>query len=117
MLTAFTTYMLLKSGSFPWDRPTWDGNPTEEQLWPAWKLFFKPLQLELEREYIVTTEKPDMFGTAALLQSYHAIVPAVPRVNTTGKIKVSSIMEQLNGHFNALASAATNSNAALDQLA
>ena len=28
MLAAFATYMLLKSGSFPQDRPTWDGKPS-----------------------------------------------------------------------------------------
>ena len=30
ILAAFATYMLLKAGSFPWDRPTWDGKPVED---------------------------------------------------------------------------------------
>ena len=49
MLAAFATYMLLKSNSFPCNCPVWDGKPVGDQKWSAWKEFFKPLQLTLER--------------------------------------------------------------------
>ena len=45
MLAAFATFMLLKSNSFPRNRPVWDGKPVEDQRWVAWKELFEPLQL------------------------------------------------------------------------
>ena len=71
----------------------------EEQLWPAWKLFFKPLYLTLERKSIAATGQPDMFGTAASAQAYYSIVMVAPRANDVGKIEATSIMEHLNGRF------------------
>ena len=49
MLAALATNMLLKSGSFLQDRPTWDGKSIMDQTWDGWKGFFKPLQAALER--------------------------------------------------------------------
>ena len=37
MLADFATYMLLKSNSFPRNRPVWDGKPVGDQRWDAWK--------------------------------------------------------------------------------
>ena len=70
--------MLPKPGSFPRYQPTWDINITEEHWWPAWKIFFKLLQLELERESIAAMVQPDIFGTPSLAQAYHAIAPDAP---------------------------------------
>ena len=77
-LAAFATYMLLKSNSFPCNRPVWDGKPVGEQKWSAWKEFFKPHQLALERETTAAGDAPEMFGTAAAAQRLHGIVPGIP---------------------------------------
>ena len=37
MLVAFATYLLLKSNSFPRNRPVWDGKPVGDQSWDAGK--------------------------------------------------------------------------------
>ena len=37
MLAAFTTYMILKTNSFPRNLPVWDGKPVGDQKWAAWK--------------------------------------------------------------------------------
>ena len=83
MLAAFSTYMLLKSNSFPRNRPVWDGKPVGDQKWSAWKEFFKPLQLVLERETAAAGDAPDMFGTAAAAQRLHGMIHGVP-VNCHG---------------------------------
>ena len=68
MLAAIATYMLLKSRSFPRDHPNWDGKPTMDQTWDAWKALFKPLQAALERKYAAATGQPDIFGTVFAAQ-------------------------------------------------
>ena len=65
MLAVFATYMLLKTNSLPRKRPVWDGKPVRDQKWAAYKEFFKPLQLALERKTAAAGDAPDMFGTAA----------------------------------------------------
>ena len=117
MLAAFATFMLLKTDSFPRNRPVWDGNPVGDQRWDAWKDFFKPLQLALERETAASGDAPDMFGTAAAAQRLHNINPGrLPAVNSHGG-EAQGIMEMLDGQFDALSAASSNSNDALDQLA
>ena len=116
MLAAFATFMLLKTNSFPRNRPVWDGKPVGDQRWDAWKEFFKPLQLALERETAASGDAPNMFGTAAAAQRLHNITPGRhPTVNNHGG-DAQGIMEMLDGQFDALAAASANSNDALDQL-
>ena len=109
----------VRADSFPRNRPTWDGKRVEDQTWPAWKDFFRPLQLALEREQAVSADQPDTFGTAASAQRYHDIDAAHgssrPWPGRPGN--PGNLMAQLDSHFDNLASAATNSNDALEQLA
>ena len=77
MLAAFAMYMLLKINSFPRNRLAWDSKPVGDQHWDAWKDFFKPLQLALERETAAAGDAPDIFGNAAAAQRLHGIVPGL----------------------------------------
>jgi hypothetical protein len=119
VLAAFATSMLLRADSFPRNRPTWDGKKVEDQTWPAWKDFFRPLQLALEREQAVSADQPDTFGTAASAQRFHGIDPTSSHgTDAPGQPgSPDDLMAQLDSHFDNLASAATNSNSALEQLA
>ena len=73
VLTAFATLMLLRADSFPRNRPTWNIKKVEDQTWPVWKDFFRPLQLALECEQLVATDQPNTFGTVVAAQCYHRI--------------------------------------------
>ena len=116
MLAAFTTYMLLKSNSFSRNRPVWDGKPVGDQPWGAWKEFFKPFHLALERKTDAASDAHDMFGTAAAAQRLHGIVPGLPSASSHGG-DTQGLLEILDGYFDALAAASSARNAALDQLA
>ena len=115
-LAAFATYMLLKSNSFPCNRPVWDGKPVGDHRWDAWKEFFKTLQLALKRKTVAAGDAPDMFRTAAAAQRLHSIMPGLPTANGHGG-DTQGLLELLDGQFDALAAASSTSNAALDQLA
>ena len=115
MLTAFATYILLKSKSSPRNRPVWDGKPVGDQKWAAWKEFFKPLQLALKRKTSAAGNVPDMFVTAAAAQRLHSIVPCIPANGHGGE--TPGLLELLDGQFNVLATASSTINAALDHLA
>ena len=116
MITAFATYMLLKSNSFPRNRPVWDSKPVGDQCWYAWKEFFKPLQMVLKRETAAAGDAPDMFGNAAAAQRLHGIMTGLPSASGHGG-DTQGLLELLDGQFDALAAAYSTSNAALDQLA
>ena len=116
MLAAFATYMLLKSNSFPCNLPVWDGKPVGDQRWDAWEEFFKPLHLALKRETAAAGDAPDMFGTAVVAQRLHGIVTGLPTASGHGG-DTQGILELLDGQFETLAVASSNSNAVLDQLA
>ena len=115
MLAAFVAYMLLKSNSFPRNRPVWDGKPVGDQKWAVWKKFFKPLQLALKRENAAAGDTPYIFGTAAAAQRLHGIVLGIPANGHVGD--TPGLLELLDGQFDALTAASSTSNAALDHLA
>ena len=117
MLTAFATFMLLKANAFPRDRPIWDGKPVVEQLWSDWRRFFKPVQLAMESKTDVSSDHPDMIGTVDVAQRYHGILPDFGHHSHGQGGNMQGIMEQLDGHFDNLAAASTNSHMALYQLA
>ena len=116
MIAAFDTFMILKANTFPRDRPIWDVKPVVEQLWSEWKRFFNPLQMVLDRKTDASSEQPDMFDTAALAQRYHSILPDLVHLSHGQGGDAQDIMDQLDGHFDNLAAASTNSHATLDQL-
>ena len=58
-----------------------------------------------------------MFGTAALAHRYYSILPDLSHCYYSQVDNSQEILEHLNGHFENLASAATNSHAALEQIA
>ena len=115
MLAAFATYMMLKNNSFPRNRPVWDGKPVGDQRWDAWKEFFKPLQMALERENAATGNTLDVFGTATAAQQLHGIVTILLNASGHGG-DAQRILELLDGHFDAFAGASSTRNATLDQL-
>ena len=117
MLEAFASFMLLKANAFPRDCPVWNGNPVVDQLWSEWKRFFNPLQLALERKTAASYDHPGMFGTAAAAQQYHGILPELDhRYNKQGG-NTQGLIDQLDGYFDNLAAASTNSHAAHEQIA
>ena len=116
MIAAFATYILLKSNSFPPNHPVWDGKPVGDQRWDAWKELFKPIQLALERKTASAVDATDIFGTAAVAQRLHGIVPGLPNTSGHGG-DTHGLLELLDGQFDALMAALSTSNAALYQLA
>jgi hypothetical protein len=117
MLATFSTSMLLWAHSFARNRPIWDGKKGSKQTWDARKAFFKPLQLVLEREMEASSDQPNTFGTAAVAQCYHGINPNCPGVGKEIPGQpgdADDLIAQLDSHFNNLALAAMNNNAALD---
>ena len=116
MLDDFATYMLLKSNSFPCNRPVWDGKPVGDQHWNTWKEFFKSLQMDLERQTAAAGDVSDMLGTAAAAQQLHSIVPGLLTASGHGG-DTQGLLVLLDGQFEALAAESSTSNAALDQIA
>ena len=114
MLAAFAMYMLLKTNSFPRNRPVWDGKPVGDQKWAAWKELFKPLQLALASKTAAAGDVPDMFGTAAAAQRLHRIIPVISANGHGGD--TPGLLELLDDQFDALAAASSTSNAALNHI-
>ena len=114
MLAAFATYMLLKSHSFPRNRPAPSGtaNQVGTSVGTSGKNF-KPLHLALERKTAAASNASDMFRTAAVAQRLHGILPGLPTASGHGG-DAQGILEMLDGQFDALAAASSISNAALD---
>ena len=72
----------------------------------------------MERVLRASYHRGDSFGPANLAMAVHRITAALPSHTTTGWGPASKdYMAQFDGHFDNLAAAATNSGAALDQLA
>ena len=116
-LASVATSALLSEKSFPNDHPYWDGLVPSAQTWTAWKLKFFPLHSAMEREIWDFFQRGDSFGFANLAMAYQGITVATPTHPTTGQGPSSTdYMALFDGHFDNLA-AATNSGAALDQLA
>ena len=121
-LAAMATSALLSANYFPNNRPAWDGTIPSAQKWTAWHLKFGPLHSAIERELCASSQRGDSFGSAHLDMVAHGISAASPTQTPTGQqpampLSSEEIMAQFDGHFINLASAATNSGAALDQLA
>ena len=112
MLATFTAYMLLKTNSVPRSRPVWDGKPVGDHKWAAWKEFFKPLQLALKRKTAAASDAPDIFRNAAVAQRLQGIIPGIPANGG----ETPGLMELLYSQFNALATASSTRNTALDHL-
>ena len=117
MIASFATFMLLKANSFLGNLPVWDDKPVGVKLWLEWKRFFKPLQMALEHETANSSNHPDIFGTAVAAQKYHGILPDLSHFSHSQGGNTQGIMEHLDGHFDNLAAASTNSHAVLDQTA
>ena len=80
------------------------------------EIIFKPLHLDLKHKTAAAGNTPDMFGTAAVAQQLHGIVPGLPNASRHGG-EAQGIIELLDGQFDALAAASSTRNSALDQLA
>ena len=72
----------------------------------------------MDREIRAYSQHGDSFGSSNLAMDTHGITAALTTHPTTGRGPVSpDYMAQFGGHFYNLAAAATNSGAALNQLA
>ena len=76
----------------------------------------------MERELRALSQRGDSFGSAHLAMVAHGISAASPIQPPTGRLTAmplssEEMMVQFDGHFDNLASAATNSGASLDQIA
>ena len=69
----------------------------------------------LERKTTASSDQPNMYGTTALANRYHGILPDLVHRSHGHGGNAQDILEQLDGHFDNLAPAATNSHALLDQ--
>ena len=114
-----STYAPLSANSFRNDRPNWDGLVPSTQTWTVFKLIFVPLHSAMDRELRASSQLGDSFGSANLTLAAHGITVVSHTHPTTGRVTASpdDIMAQFDGHFDNLSAAATNSGAALDQLA
>ena len=117
-----STLALLSVNSFPNDRPAWDDLVPSVQTWTAWQLKFVPLHSATERGLCASSQRGNSFGSANLAKAAHGISAALPTHPPTGQrpampLSSEEMMAQFDGPFDNLASATTNSDAALDQLA
>ena len=71
----------------------------------------------MEHETAASSNHPDMFGTAAAAQRYQSILPDLGHRSHGQGGNKQDLMEHLDGHFDNLAAASTNSHMALYQLA
>ena len=117
-LAAMATSALLSENSLPNNRLSLDGLVPSSLTWTAWKLNFFPLHIAMERELWASSQSGDSFQSANLVMASHIITATLPTLPTTGQGPSSKYyMSHFNAHFDNLAAAATNSGAALDQLA
>ena len=88
LLAAIASSSLLKSKSFPKDRPKWDGKIPKDQTLQAWEDYFLSLHKSLERESILATGRSDVFGSAHSAALIHDISPptttGTPGIHITG---------------------------------
>ena len=119
LIAAITSSSLLKAKSFPKDRPKWDGKILEEKTLKAWEDYFLHLHKALEWEARLATGRGNAFGSAHFAILIHGITTSAT-VGTSGRrgeVAPASFMEQFDGHFGALSTAATRSTVMMETMA
>ena len=123
-LAAIATGSLLAAGRFPKQRPDCDSLPRANKMGASWKTTFRSHQLTLDSEQQATGERRGVFGSAVAAISIHSITAATAKLvaHTTpdalafhGASGTSSspasdlALQALDGHFDWMDDAATNS--------
>jgi hypothetical protein len=116
-LAATASKSLLSAGSFPLQRPVWGAKLPTTKTWAAWKLWARETQLTIKREQRATGARGDTFGSASAAIEYHRPSPSSAGF-AGGSLRTSppSFEEQFASGLDALALAATNKKAVLDNL-
>jgi hypothetical protein len=115
-LAATATKSLLAAGSFPIQRPVWDAKLPTTKTWPAWKQWARESQLTVEREQRASGARGDTFGSASAAIEYHRPASSSSFAGAAGRATLPSFEEQFTNGMDALALAATNEKAVLDNL-
>jgi len=115
-LAATATKSLLAAGSFPIQRPVWDAKLPATKTWSAWKQWARESQLTVEREQRASGARGDTFGSASAAIDYHRPSPSSGFAGAAGRATLPSFEEQFANGMDALALAATNEKAVLDNL-
>jgi len=115
-LAATATKSLLAAGSFPIQRPVWDAKLPATKTWPAWKQWAREAQLTVEREQRASGARGDTFGSASAAIIYHRPTTSASFAGVAGHTSLPSFEEQFANGMDALALAATNEKAVLDNL-
>ena len=94
-----------------------DAKPPATKTWTAWKLWARETQLTIEREQRATGAHGDNFGSPSAAIEYHCLSPSSAGF-AGGALCTSppSFEEQFASGLDALALAATNKKAVLDNL-
>ena len=105
--------------SFPKDRPKWDGKIPKDQTLQALEDYFLPLHKALKQESRLATGRGNAFGTTHSATLIHGITPSATAGTAGSQVAgaPASFMDQLNGHFGALSTAANGSTVAMKALA
>jgi hypothetical protein len=116
-LAATASKSLLSAGSFPLQRPAWAAKLPATKTWAAWKLWARETQLTIEQEQRATGARGNTVGLASAAIEYHRPTPSSTRF-AGGALSTStpSFQEQFASGSGALALAATNEKAVLDNL-
>ncbi len=116
-LVATASKSLLSAASFPIPRPVWDSRQPTTKTWAAWKHWACKAQLTVEREQRASGARGDTFGSASAAVEFHCPKP-VSTSFAGGAFRTStpSFEAQFTSGMDALALAATNEKAVLDNL-
>jgi hypothetical protein len=117
-LVATASKSLLSAGSFPTQRTVWDSKLPAAKTWAAWKQWARESQLTIEPEQRASGARGDTFGSAAAAYQYHRPTPTSGFAGAAVRSSLPSSFEEqfASGIMDALASAATNEKAVLDNL-
>jgi hypothetical protein len=116
-LVATASKSLLSAGSFPTQRTVWDSKFPASKTWAAWKQWACESQLTIEREQRASGARGDTFGSASAAYEYHRPTPTSGFAGAAIRSSLpASFEEQFASGMDALASAATNEKAVLDNL-
>ena len=117
-LLAIASFFLLSAGSFPKQRPEYDGLSSSAKDWTAWESTFGTAQITVKREQRATNTRGDLLGTTNSAAAIHGIkLPSSnPYSNPASISDQASMFYHLDSHLNNIVMAATNKKAVLEQL-
>jgi hypothetical protein len=117
-LVATASKSLLVAASFPTQRVVWDAQLPATKTWPAWKQWARETQHTIKREQRASGGRGNTFSSTSAAIGYHCPNPSASGFATGAFHSPTSpsFVEQFTSGMDALALAATNEKALLDNL-